>query len=250
MTGPMDESGATGLRTKAPSAPSPAATPPPYASPRNRERLLRTALRMTAAAAALTALAALERYAFASEALRLGAVSPARENALSQHRTVTDIVVVVTVLAAAILWLLWFSQIYGNLLSLGATWTRLSRRTAVMCCAVPVINLYLAPWLIAEVWHVSDPEGDRRQYPEDTKRWRLGLAVIWSLAGVLTLVAAVLGQKMSSRTLDHLERVRSGSLVQVGAAVLVVMSALLTARLAAALTARQEARAAHLEAMA
>ena len=226
------------------------ASPPPYTSPRDRERILRIALMTVAAGAVLAALGALERYRFASEALRLGAVTPGREDAVSQHRTITEFVVVVTVLAAAGLWLRWFSQIYGNLPLLGASWPRLSRQAAVIWCAVPVINLFMAPRLIGETWHVSNPEGDARQFPEDTKQWRPALAVIWSVAGLLTFVAAVLTLKMSSRTVDQLDRVRSGALGEVGTAVLVVVSAMLTARLAAALTARQEARAAQLEALA
>jgi hypothetical protein len=250
MTGPTDEP-ASGVATKPigrlyPDAPQPA----PYASPRNRERQLRIALMMAGAAAVLTALAALERYRFTSEALRLGAVSPAREDAVAQHRTITYFVIAVIGLAAATLWLRWFSQVYGNLPSLGAAETRLSPSTAVVCCVLPFLNLIMAPRSIAEAWHVSDPEGDRRRYAEDAKGWPSGLAAIWSPVGLLTLVAAAFGLKMSPPGLDHLERVRSGSLIEVGAAVLLVMTVLLTARLAADLTARQELRAEQLEATA
>ncbi|HEV3362948.1 MAG TPA: DUF4328 domain-containing protein, partial [Acidimicrobiia bacterium] len=150
-------------------------------------------------------------------------------------------------LAAAILWLWWFSQVYANLPSLGATRTRFTRAGAVVWCAVPVINLFMAPVLFAESWHASDPQGDRQRYLEDAKRWPRGLAAIWAPLVLLTLVAVAFGLKMSPPGLDHLERVRSGSLVEVGAAALAAMTVLLTARLADALTTRQEARAAHLE---
>ena len=247
MTDPTDES-STGVATKAfarlaPDDPQ----PPPYCSPRNREKQLGIALTMTAAAAAFTALAAVERYRLASEALRLGAVSPAREDAVAQHRTIAYIVVALVGLAAAALWLRWFSQVYGNLPSLGATRTRLSHSSAVVCCALPVINLYMAPRLIAEAWHASDPGGDRRRYLEDAKSWPPGLGALWSPVGLLTLVAAIFAEKISPPALDYLESARSGSLVEVGAATLAVATVLLTARLAAALTARQEARAAHLQ---
>jgi hypothetical protein len=244
MTGPTDEpaiSVATVGRLHPEDTPS-----PPYASSRNRERQLQIALTMAYGSTALTALAAFERYRFASEAIRIGAVSPTREDAVLQHRTISYILAGLIALAAVILWLRWFSQAYGNLPSLGATRMRLSPSSAVVFCALPVINLFIAPRLIAEAWHVSDPEGDRRRYLEDAKSWPSGLAAIWSPLGLLTIVAAALGQKISPPALDHLQSVRSGALIEVGSAGLAVATVILTGRLAATLTARQEARAANL----
>jgi hypothetical protein len=145
----------------------------------------------------LAALAALQRYRFASEGLRLGAVSPDRFDALGQRRGVVDLLLALAVAAAAVLWLVWFARVYAN-----------GR-------ALP---------------------GDRRFPPV--------LIVIWVGVVLLTLLIGGLAEKIAHRTLQQLGPVRSGAPLEALAAVLVGVSALLTARLASTLTSRQDARAA------
>ena len=223
----------------------PASTTPPYASPRAREKALRIALFTTAVAGVLVALAALERYRFATEGLRLGAVTSDRFDALGHRRGIAEVFLVLTGAAAGVTWLLWFGRIYGNLQALGAHWTRLSIRTALICCALPGINLVVAPWLTAEAWRGSDPAGPDR-HPPGTRRLPPLAVTVWTVVLLLTLLIGVVAEKVAHRTLEQLGPVRSGAPFEAFAAVLVAGSALLTIWLASSLTARQEARAAHL----
>lgn len=128
------------------------APPPVYVSPRGRERLLRISLLVTAGVAFIAALAALERYRFASAGLRLGAVTPDRFDALGHRRGVIDVLLVLAVAATAVLWLVWFARVYANLPALGADWTRLSVPSAVVSCAVPILNVFMVPLLVGEAW--------------------------------------------------------------------------------------------------
>lgn len=217
----------------------------PYVSPRSLARTLRIALFIVAAAGVLAALAALERYRFAADALSIGAVTPGREDVVSQHRTITDILLVASIGAAAISWLAWFARAYGNLQALGAAWTRLSKETAVFCCAVPVFNLFFAPWLVNEAWQTSDPDGGPRPLPGEGRP--PALILVWPLVALAGIVTAVLGEKVSHRDLEYLGRVRSGSRLEILAALLLSTAALVTALVSDSLTARQAARAARVE---
>jgi hypothetical protein len=221
----------------------PGETPPVYISAQSRERLLRIALLITAGVGLLAALAAIERYRFASEGLRLGAVTPDRFDALGQRRGIIDLLLALAVAAAAVLWLTWFARVYANLRALGARWTRLSVPAAVVSCAVPVLNVFLAPRLVGEAWNGSDPQGPDQSLPGD-RRFPPPLVLIWVGVALLTLLVGGLAEKTAHRTLQQLGPVRSGAPLEALAALLVVVSALVTVRLAAALTSRQESRTA------
>jgi hypothetical protein len=166
-------------------------------TPQGRERLLRIALLVTVGVSLLAALAALERYRFASEGLQLGAVSPERFDALGHRRGIVDLLLALTVAASAVIWLAWLARVYANRRAVGASW------------GVPPL-------------------------------------LVWAWVGVvlLTLLVGGMAEKVAHRTLQQLGPVRSGAPLEVVAAVLVGVSALLTARLAAALTSRQETSAA------
>ena len=245
MTGPTDES-AIGEATRAFGRLDRDGIRPPYRSPRSREKLLRIALLILAAAGAVAALAAFERLRFAGEAIRIGAVTPGRLDAVAGHWTVVEFLVGVTAVAAAVAWLAWFAGVYGNLPPLGAEWTTVSRFNGLLCCALPVLNLFMAPKLWLETWRAgefdSGPGDDagRRRAPGGLR----ALLLAWPAIGLLTVVLAFLGQRKTDRALDFLDPVRSAAPLQILAAIGLVASAVITLRLAQALTTRQEACAA------
>lgn len=215
---------------------------PAFVSARSRERLLRIALLLTVGVALLAALAALERYRFATAGLRLGAVTPDRFDALGRRRSIVDLLLVLAVAAVAVLWLAWFARIYANLQALGANWIRLSVPSALVSCALPVLNLFMVPLLVGEAWSASDPDGPDRSLPGDRRR-PPPLVLLWVGVLILTLVVVGLAEKVAHRTLEQLGPVRSGAPLEALGALLVVAAALLTARLASILTSRQEERA-------
>lgn len=222
------------------------AEPPVYVSAQSRERLLRIALLIVAGVSLLAALAALQRYRFASEGLRLGAVTPDRFDALGHQRGVVDLLLALSVAAAAILWLFWFVRVYANLLALGAGWTSMSVPSAVVSSVLPFLNVFMVPRLLGEAWNASDPDGPDQTLPGD-RRFPPLFVLIWVGVGLLTLLLGGLAERIAHRTLEQLGPVRSGAPIEAAAAVFILASALLTIRLAAGLTARQEARAAQLE---
>ena len=215
---------------------------PVYVSAQSRERLLRIALLITAGVALLAALAALERYRFASEGIRLGAVTPDRFDALGDRRSAIDLLLVLAVTGTTVVWLAWFARVYANLRALGATWTRLSVPSALMSCALPVLNVFLVPLLVGEAWSASDPNGPDRSLPGD-RRFPPPLVSIWMGVVLLTLLVGAVAEKVAHRTLEQLGPVRSGAPLEALAALLAVIAALLTARIASTLTSRQDERA-------
>ena len=221
-------------------------TPPPYVSAEPRERLLRIALLVIAGVSLLAALAALERYRFAAEGIRLGAVTADRFDALGQRRAILDVLLVLAAATGALLWLVWFARVYANLEALGASWTSVSVSSAVVCCVVPVLNLFMVPRLVGEAWNATDPGRADGTY-EAERRFPPPFVLLWAGVLILTLLVGGLAEKIAPRTLDQLGPVRAGAPIEAVAAVLIVTSALLTIRLTSTLTARQEARAAQLE---
>jgi hypothetical protein len=217
--------------------------PPPYLSPHSRETILRIALLALAAAAIVAALAAFERLRFAGEAIRIGAVTPDRLDRVASHWTVAEFLVAVTAVVAAVAWLAWFARVYGNLPALGARWTTVSRFNGVFCCALPVLNLFMAPKLWLETWRASEFDSE----PGENAGRRIApgrptvLLLAWPAIGLLTAVLAFLGQRKTDRALDYLAPVRSAAPLQILAAVGLLVSAVITLPLAQALTTRQEA---------
>jgi len=232
-------------RSRSPRPLWPGEEAPVYISAKSRERLLRIALLITAGVAFLAALAAIERYRFANEGLRLGAVTPDRYDALGQRRGIVDLLLVSAVAAAAVLWLSWFARIYSNLRALGASWTRFSVPAAVMSCAVPVLNVFFAPRLLGEAWNGSDPQSPDHSLPDD-RRFPPPIVLIWVGVALLTVLVGGIAEKIAHRTLQQLGPVRSGAPLEAVAAAFLVVAALVTVRLTAALTSLQEARAAQL----
>jgi hypothetical protein len=245
MTGPGDDS-AIGIATKAFGRLARDDTPPPYLSPHSRERILRIALLALAGAAAVAAFAALERLRFAGEAIRIGAVTPDRLDRVASHWTIAELLVAIAAVVAAVAWLAWFARVYGNLPALGARWTTVSRFNGVFCCALPVLNLFMAPKLWLETWRASEfdsgPGADagRRIAPGRPTALLLACPTI----GLLTVVLAFLGQRKTDRALDNLDPVLSAAPLQILAAIGLLASAVITLRLAQALTTRQEVCAA------
>jgi len=213
-----------------------APAPPPYVSPVRRMNVLRIALLATAAVSVVAGLAAVQRQRFAAEALRVGAVTPDRLDALAHRWAVIEFLVALSAIGAGLAWLAWFAQVYGNLSRLGARWTTVSRSMAVVCCAVPVLNLFMAPKLWFEAWRWSGPDSDARRPTV--------LLLAWPALGLITLVLVVLGERTTDRAMSYLDPVRSAAPLQILAAVALVVSVLVTLRLAELLTVRQEARGA------
>lgn len=222
----------------------PAFTPRPYVSPVSRVKVLRIALIAVAVAAVLAGFAAVQRQQFASEALRLGAVTPDRLDALAHRWALVEFLVAVSVAGATAAWLAWFARVYGNLQPLGARLTAVSRSMAVVCCAVPVLNLVMAPRLWLEAWRSSESDsgsGDGAERRIDTRPTALLLA--WPAIGLVAVVLAVLGERKTDRALDYLGPVRTAAPLQILAAAALLVAVPITLRLAEALTARQEGAA-------
>lgn len=216
-----------------------------YVSARRRADTLRVAHIAMTAASVIAALAALERFSFAVQTLRLGAFAPGRFDAVSRDRSIADVLFVLAAAATIVAWLAWFARVYRNIRPLGAAWTRVSPPLAVVSCAVPLLNLFMAPWLCAEVWRTSDPGAGEHPHREDAGSPPL-LLVVWPVVGVLALVAAVVGLKVSHHSMAQLRPVRSGSPFEFAGAVLAVPALAITARLTTMITARQDDRAADL----
>ena len=214
-----------------------APTPPPYVSPVTRMNVLRIALLVTAAVSVMAGLAAVQRQRFATEALRVGAVTPDRLDALAHRWAVIEFLLAAAAIAAGLAWLAWFVQAYGNLQRLGARWTSMSRSTAVVCCAVPVLNLFMAPKLWLEAWRWSESDSGAKR--------PTALLLAWPAVGLITVLLGVLGERTTDRDMGYLDPVRSAAPLQILAAVALLGSVLITLRLAEVLTVRQEAAAGH-----
>ena len=169
------------------------------------------------------------------------APSPGELDASDNRQAVVGVLELAVLVAAAVVFLRWFSRAYKNLPGLGASDLRFTFGWAIGAWFVPILNIWRPKQIANDIWRASDPAAA----PDQGVTWRTK-AVPWLLTvwWILWIASTYVGNQglRSAFSSNTPQDVQSGDYVDVASVVLDIGAAALAIAVVSTITRRQEAR--------
>ena len=232
--------------------PAPAAPPvghagPAYRSPRGPAGALRWLLYTVVALDALAVLASVVEYRFYS---RYSDAEPVDEDAELPVVLFSGLVAVAQFalyVAVIVLFIVWFHRAYSNLHALGAGYLRWGKGWAIGAWFVPILNLWRPKQIANDIWRGSDPNAP----PEQGSAWReRDVPAVFQWWWGAFLVSQWIGNAAGRTvwTADTPTELARSAALHVVANAIDILAALLAIAVVRRTTARQDERAARVDA--
>jgi Domain of unknown function (DUF4328) len=232
---------------RAPTAPPVAHAGPPYASPRGPAGALRWLFYTLVAVTAVAIAAAVVEYRFYSRYTDGEPVDEDAELPVVLFSGLVGLVQFGLYVAVVVLFIVWFHRLYSNLPALGATNIRWGKGWAIGAWFVPILSLWRPKQIANDIWRSSDPHAP----PQQGSSWRdKDVPIVFQWWWAAFLVSQWIGNAALRATLraDTASDLAQTAVVYGIADGFDILAALLAVAVVRRTTARQEERAARLDA--
>jgi Domain of unknown function (DUF4328) len=231
----------------APAAPPVAAAEPAYRSPRGPAGALRWLFYTLVGVDAVAIAAAIVEHRFYS---RYGEGESVDEDAELPVVLFSGLVALAQgalYVAVIVLFIVWFHRAYSNLPALGATHLRWGTGWAIGAWFVPILNLWRPKQIANDIWRASDPQTP----PQQGASWRerdVPAVFQWWWAAYLVTQWIGNGALRASLRADTPSELARSAIIYALSDAFDILAALLAIAVVRRTTARQDERAARLDA--
>ncbi len=162
--------------------------------------------------------------------------------ASDDRQAVAGLILVATLVAATLVFIMWFHRAYKNLSALGATGLRYGTGWAIGAWFVPFLNLWRPKQIANDIWRASDPAAP----PDQGIDWREkpvpGFLTAWWVVWVVSIYAWNVSTRFYFSG-DEAEDIRNAGYADLGSLGLDIAAAVLAIYVVIRLTRRQSERA-------
>ena len=162
--------------------------------------------------------------------------------ASDDRQAAAGLILVVTLVAAVVAFIMWFHRAYKNLSALGATGLRYGTGWAIGAWFVPFLNLWRPKQIANDIWRASDPSLRPDQGIDWRERPVPGFLTAWWVVWIVSIYAWSISTRLYF-TGEEAEDIRNADYADLASLGLDIVAAVLAIYVVMRMTRRQSDRA-------